>query len=179
MPKLNDPAAASGDDLLHATMTAIAAGRALVKQLNSTDGVIPAGTPIGRLGDVEWGWLACAVIFAWLKTRSEQATEEGLRRAIRFTGQQHEPWDLGAIAAILPQLAELNLPWDKPLGSWSKDQICRFLADGLRLANHGFASRDFVVDRQPSAINADVETRKVAAASGGPLMTPAETQVPW
>ena len=34
-------------------------------------------TPIGRLSDIEWGWLVAAIIFAWIKVRSEQATAEG------------------------------------------------------------------------------------------------------
>ena len=39
-----------------ATAAAIEAARKVVK----VDGVIPPGTPIGRLGDVEWGWLVAA-----------------------------------------------------------------------------------------------------------------------
>ena len=40
------------------------------------DGPIPPGTPIGRLGDVEWGWIVAAILFGWIATRAEQATAE-------------------------------------------------------------------------------------------------------
>jgi hypothetical protein len=34
---------------------------------------------------------------------------------------------------ILPKLGELALPWNKPLGSWTKDEIVGFLSDALTL----------------------------------------------
>ena len=67
--------ALTDDDWLHrATAEAIAAARALVLEHQAT---IPMMTPIGRLSDVEWGWLVATIIFAWIKTRAEQATAEG------------------------------------------------------------------------------------------------------
>ena len=67
-----------------ATAAAIEAARKVVK----VDSVIPPGTPIGRLGDVEWGWIVAAILFGWISTRAEQATVESIdtERAIRMSG---------------------------------------------------------------------------------------------
>ena len=67
-------------------------------------------TPIGRLSDIEWGWLVAAIIFAWIKARAEQATAEGRNFDDAAIGAAHaDAWDAGAIASILPQLAEHQL----------------------------------------------------------------------
>jgi hypothetical protein len=58
-----------------ATAAAIAAARKVVR----VDGVIPPGTPIGRLGDVEWGWLVAAILFGWISTRA-RAGNRGIYR---------------------------------------------------------------------------------------------------
>jgi hypothetical protein len=72
---------------------------------------IPAGTPIGRLSDIEFGWCIASIIFAWISTRAEQAANEGLariERAMRTSPPQNgvDAWDAGAVAAILPMLAD-------------------------------------------------------------------------
>src|SRR5258708_29705782 len=54
-----------------AVAAAISAARAAV----GVDGVSP-GTPIGRLGDVEWGWIGAGFLFGWIRTRAEQAVSD-------------------------------------------------------------------------------------------------------
>ena len=71
-------------------------------------GAVPPNTPVGRLSDVEWGWIVAAMLFGWIYTRAEQATDSGVgvEESIRATGIDPDPWDAGAIAAILPELAD-------------------------------------------------------------------------
>ena len=86
---------------------------------------------ISSLNELEWGWIACAAVFAWIRTRSEQAVAEGVGydQAIRaMPGRVPQPWDAGAVTAILPALGELQgIDWDKPIGDWSKDQMVSFI----------------------------------------------------
>src|SRR5262249_58248170 len=49
-----------------ATAAAIGAARGLVRDGSH----IPSGTPVGRLGNTEWGWVFCAMLFAWIATRA-------------------------------------------------------------------------------------------------------------
>ena len=69
-------------------------------------GTIPPATPVSRLSDIELGWLIAAGLFAWIKTRAEQATAEGwdTEETLRQTSLDPQPWDAGAVAHILPQL---------------------------------------------------------------------------
>src|SRR5262249_54298733 len=96
-----------------ATAAAIAGARAVVQM----DGPVPPGTPIGRLSDTEWGWILAAMLFAWIGKRAEQATIEQLdvEQTIRLTALDPEPWDAGAVTAILPELADAcsDLDWSK------------------------------------------------------------------
>jgi hypothetical protein len=124
-----------------ASAAAIAAARRLV--LGDT-AVIPANSPIGRLGEVEWGWIIAAVIFAWIGVRAEQATSEGLdvETAIR-AGLDPDPWDAGAIAAILPQLAgALVVDWSQPLRDWPRETMIQFLDTALGLVQQALSARD-------------------------------------
>src|SRR5438093_136148 len=101
-----------------ATAAAIAAARGVVK----FDGPIPPLTPIGRLGDVEWGWLVAAILFGWISVRARQATAENLdvEQTVRMTALDPEPWDAGAAMAVLPELADAcsGIDWSAPLASW-------------------------------------------------------------
>lgn len=125
-----------------ATAAAINAARKIVL---GDGAVIPMGTPIGRLNDIEWGWIITAAIFAWIATRAEQATSEGLdaEQTIRMTGYDPAPWDAGAVATILPQLAELpNIDWSKPLAEWPRETMVRFLTVALDLIRKAVIARD-------------------------------------
>jgi hypothetical protein len=154
-----------------ATAAAIAAARGVVQ----VDGPIPPGTPVGRLGDIEWGWIVAAILFGWIRVRAEQATVEQLdtERTIRMTALDPEPWDAGAVAAILPELADAcaNLDWSKPLTAWSREDITEFLLKAMRLIRKGIVARDLSDKGVSRKSNASVIARQVNAAAGGPLMT--------
>jgi hypothetical protein len=155
-----------------ATLAAIAAARDLIKK----DGVIPAGTPVGRLSDTEWGWLLAAILFAWINERAKQATAERLdtEEAIRLIATDPCPWDAGAIESILPALAEKcsDLDWSKPVGAWAKTDIVTLLLKALPLACRALVERDH--SARGVTTSASVAARQANAAAGGPLMTPAE-----
>jgi hypothetical protein len=160
--------------LRRATAVAVEQARSIVN-----GGAVPPNTPIGRLSDTEWGWIVAAVIFGWTRTRAEQATNGGVDpdKYIRDTGIDPDPWDAGAIAAILPELAESNviIDWNKPLVGLSRDEMVAFLSDALSLIRKATAARDRgerLVTRQTP--NAARTARETVAAAGGPLMTPDE-----
>jgi hypothetical protein len=123
---------------------AIKAARGLI----GPEHAIPAGTPIGRLSDIEFGWLVCSIVFAWISTRAEQAANEGLERierALRTAPPQDgmDAWDKGAVAAILPMLADqAGIDWDRPLKSWSKDEMSRFLLLAVDLVKVAMEARE-------------------------------------
>ena len=157
-----------------ATAAAIAGARAVIQM----DGPIPPGTSVGRLSDTEWGWIVAAVLFGWIGVRAQQAASEQLdtEQAIRMTALDPQPWDAGAVAAILPELADAcsGLDWAKPLTAWSKDDIVEFLLTAMRLIRKAMIARDLSdkgVSRQSSAATI---ARQANAAAGGSLMTPDE-----
>ena len=148
-----------------ATAAAISAARQVLL------GPIPPGTPIGRLSDTEWGWIIAAVLFAWIGKRAEQATAENLdtERTIRMTALDPQPWDAGAVASILPELADAcaELDWSKPLTAWPKDDIIEFLLKAMPLIRKAMIARDTSdkgVSRKSSAATI---ARQANAAAGG------------
>src|SRR6516162_666688 len=154
-----------------ATAAAIEAARGVVK----LDGPIPPGTPIGRLADTEWGWVLAAMLFAWIGKRAEQAACEQLdtEQTIRLTALDPEPWDAGAVAAILPELASTctSIDWSQPLAAWPRDTMIEFLLTAMRLIRKATIARDLSdkgITRQSSA---STIARQANAAAGGPLMT--------
>ena len=160
--------------LRRATAAAIAAARDVIK----LDGPIPPGTPVGRLANVELGWVLAAMLFAWVRTRAEQAACEQLdtEQCIRLTGLDPEPWDAGAVAAILPELAGAcaGIDWSQPVTAWPKDVMIEFLLTAMRLIRKAMIARDLSdkgVTRQASA---DVIARQANAAAGGPLIAPGD-----
>ena len=73
------------------------------------------------------------MLFGWISTRAEQATDSGigLEESIRAVSLDPDPWDAGAIASILPELAASDVDWSKPLAELSRDDMIAFLADAL------------------------------------------------
>jgi hypothetical protein len=143
MGKLKAAATAIEEELQRqATAAAIASARKVI------GGAVPAGSPVGKLNDTELGWLVCAGIFSWISKRAEQASHGGFdlartEEAIRNTGQVPEPWDAGAVAAILPNVAEIpGMPWDAPIGTWPKDAIVRFLCAAFAMIQQSMKCRD-------------------------------------
>jgi hypothetical protein len=157
--------------LRRATASAIEQARAVV-----TGGAVPPNTSVGRLSDAEWGWIAAAVIFGWVSTRAEQATSSGVgpNELIQTVNIDHpNPWDTGAIAAILPELSDSDVDWNKPLAQLSRDEMVAFLADAFSLIRKAMAARDrgvgLVTKRTPAGT-----ARELLAGAGGPLMAPDE-----
>jgi hypothetical protein len=155
-----------------ATAAAIEAARGVVQM----DGPIPPGTPIGRLSDTEWGWVLAAMLFAWISKRAEQAACEQLdtEQTIRLTALDPEPWDAGAVAAILPELASTSFDWSQPITAWPRDTMIEFLLIAMRLIRKAMIARDLSDKGVTRQSNASVIARRANAASGGPLMTPDE-----
>ena len=157
-----------------ATAAAIAGARGVVQK----DGPIPPGTPVGRLSDVEWGWIVAAVLFSWIKTRAEQAAAEHLdtERTIRVTALDPEPWGAGAVAAILPDLANAcgHVDWSKPLTDWQRDTVIEFLLAAMSLIRKAMIARDQSEKGVTQRSGAATIARQAIAAAGGPLMAPDE-----
>jgi hypothetical protein len=173
--RIGVPTTESIDDVWQRRATAAAI--AAVRQVIDGD-AIPKATPIGRLTNIELGWLIAAGLFGWVRCRSEQATAEGwdTEQTLRLTGLAENPWDAGAVAHILPQLAELDdIDWSQPVGAWSKDTITRFILAAMRLTSAAMLARDvggggIATNRKPLE-----QIQRVASAeAGGPLMTPDE-----
>ncbi len=155
---------------LKATQSAIDAAKAVVC---GQDG-INARAMISSLSDIEWGWLVAAGIFAWIKTKSEQAVAEGCGYEVAIRTMAHRdpaPWEAGAVGTILPALGNLQgVDWSKPIGEWSKDAIISFAWQIHRLTDAALAARDEGAKDKVVQRLSQTE-REISAAHGGPLMT--------
>jgi hypothetical protein len=154
-----------------ATAAAIEAARGVVQM----DGPIPPGTPIGRLSDTEWGWIIAAVLFAWIGVRAQQAAAEHLdtERTIRMVALDPQPWNAGAVAAILPELADAcsgKVDWSKPLAQWPREIIIEFLLTAMPLIRKAMIARDLSEKGITRKSSASTIARQANAAAGGPLM---------
>jgi hypothetical protein len=173
--KIGIPTAEAIDDIWQRRATAAAI--AAVRQVIDGD-AIPRTVPIGRLAEIELGWLIAAGMFAWIRTRAEQATAEGwdTEQTLHTTGSDVGPWDAGPVAYILPELAKLDgIDWNRPVGSWSKDTVIRFLLAATKLITAAMAARDaggggIVTNRKPLK-----QMQRIASAeAGGSLIAPNE-----
>jgi hypothetical protein len=156
-----------------ATAAAIEAARQVVQ----IDGPIPPGTPIGRLGEIEWGWITAAILFGWISTRAQQAASEQLdtEQTIRLTGLNPDPWDAGAVVAILPELADTpGIDWSKPLAGWPRETMVEFLTIALALIRKAVIARDLSDKGVTRKSSASMIARQTNAAASGPLTTPDE-----
>jgi hypothetical protein len=125
-----------------ATAAAVAGARKIVALNNAS---IPAMTPVSKLSDRQWAWIITAAIFGWIKTRCEQAVEEGLdqEEAVRLTRLNPSPCDVAAVTSTLPTLADkAAIDWSRPLEAWSKDEMTNFLLMAMRLINAAETARD-------------------------------------
>ena len=139
--KLRLPSLAAIEDCWQreATRVAIEKARAAI-----SSGAVPPNTPIGRLSDTEWGWIVAAVLFGWIDVRARQAVGNGIAidKHIRDTGLQPDPWDIGAIETILPELARPEIDWSKSLAEFSREEIIGFLGDAYNLIGKAMLARD-------------------------------------
>jgi hypothetical protein len=159
-----------------ATAAAIVAVREVINS-----GSIPPNTSILRLSDVEVGWLFAAALFAWIRTRAEQATAEGwdTELTLRLTSHSPPPWDAGAVASILPQLADLpGVDWNQPIGRWPKDAMVRFLLEALKLVDRAMIARDVGGTVATNRKSLEEMQREASAAAGGSLVAPNELDDP-
>jgi hypothetical protein len=156
-PVVSSPRARSDDVWLQrATENAIAAARKVV----AGGDIIPPKTPVGNLSDVEIGWIAMAAHTAFIMTHAEQATVEGLscEDVIRMLKVEPSPWDMGAIVAILGDLAsEAKVDWNKPLKAWSRDEMVGFLMVALSLIRKALVARDGSLHTITRATSTEVE----------------------
>jgi hypothetical protein len=161
-----------------ATAAAIAGARSTVQ----VGGPIPPGTPIGRLSDTEWGWIVAGVLFAWISKRAEQAAADQLdtEQLVRLAALDPQPWDAGAVAAILPDLADAckGVDWSKPLTAWPKDDVVEFLLRAMPLIRKAMTARDLSSRGVTQKASAATIARRANAAAGGPLMVPDEFNDP-
>ena len=155
-----------------ATAAAIVAVRDVIRS-----GTIPPAAPLNRLSDIELGWLIAAGLFAWIRTRAEQAVAEGMdtELALRLTGLDPEGWDAGAVTSALPDIGKLEgIDWSKPLMSWPKDLIVRFLLGALPLVRTAMIARDVGGDVSTTRKPLTEMQRIASAEAGGALATPGE-----
>jgi hypothetical protein len=149
-----------------ATAAAIEAARQLIQ----IDGPIPPGTSIGRLGEIEWGWITAAILFGWISTRAHQAASEQLdtEQTIRLTGLDPDPWDAGAVVATLPWLADTpGIDWSKPLAGWPRETMVEFLTTALALIRKAVIARDLSDKGITRKSSASVIARQANASPAG------------
>jgi hypothetical protein len=165
------------DDAWLRRATAVSIARA--KDLVAPQGPIRSSTQVGKLSDPEWGWVVSTVVWQWVASRSEQAATEGLdtERAIRTTRLNPNPWDVGAIKAILPELAKscAGFDWSKPANSWTKDELSQFLSTAFTLIQRATAARDAIETQVAGKVpDPDTTARQINGSIGNPRMTIAE-----
>lgn len=154
-----------------ATQSAIDAARQVVSEHG-----INSRAMISSLSDIEWGWLCAASIFAWIKTKAEQAVAEGISYEVAIRTMAHRdpaPWEAGAVASILPSLGDLKgVDWSKPIGEWSKDAIVSFAWQIHRLTDEALAKRDEGArDKIVQRLSQPETERELSASHGGPLLS--------
>jgi hypothetical protein len=147
--RLPSPSAVEDAWLRQATAVAIAAARNVVRS-----GTVPPMTPVGRLSDTEWGWIVASALFGWIRERATQATSNGLNteKQLQRTGLDPDPWDAGAIACVLPELAEIKVDWNASLAELSRDEMIMFLGEAYTLIQKAMHARDHgehQITRQP------------------------------
>jgi hypothetical protein len=139
--KLRVPALSAIEDCWQreATRVAIEKIRAAIRS-----GMIPPNTPVGRLSDTELGLIFAAALFGWIDVRARQAVDNGVGadKYIRNTAIEPDPWDIGAIESILPELANSEADWTKPLAEFSREEMIAFLGDAYNLIGKAMLLRD-------------------------------------
>jgi hypothetical protein len=138
--------------------------------------LIPSTRTAGHLNESQLTWIVSAAVWGWIVTRSEQASSEGLdtERAIRVTNLDPDPWDLGSVKAILPELAKTcsDFDWSKPANKWTKDELAEFLLVGFNLIKRAHAARDIAEEKiagKPPV--PDIVARQINRTGGNPAMT--------
>ena len=65
-----------------------------------------------------------------------------------------QPWDAGAVAAILPELANAcsDIDWSEPLTEWSRETVVEFLLKAMSLIRKAMIARDVSEKRHHAKI---------------------------
>jgi hypothetical protein len=108
-------------------------------------------TPVGRLSDLQWGWIVTAIIFEWITVRVEQAIEEGLNdeATVRSIAVIPPPCDVAVVRSVLPKLAEtVDVDWSLSLQNWSKETMAKFLMAAWQLIHNS----EIACDQGPGRI---------------------------
>lgn len=156
-----------------ATLEAIAAARDVI-----SSGSINGRTMISSVSEVEWGWIVCAAIAGWIKTKARQAVAEGVGydNPIRFMPGDMQPWEAGAVEAVLPALGELRFDWSKPIGDWSKDEIVSFAWKMSSMIAQSLVAQARGEEDKITEFSQKRQERELMARNGGPLMSRDETE---
>ena len=120
---------------------------------------------------------ASAMQHVWQRRATAAAIEAARKivNTIRMTALDPEPWDAGAVTAILTELAETpDIDWSKPLAAWPSETMTEFLLTAMRLIRKAMIARDISERGITQKSSADTIARQANAAAGGPLMAPDE-----
>lgn len=153
-----------------ATKAAIDAARDAVRQAG-----MPDRTRVEGLSETEWGWIVCAAIFAWIKTKGQQAVAEGVgydEKIRRMRKQNPQPWQAGAVQEALPLFNGLEgVDWSKPLGELSKKEIVNFVWHAYQIVGEALERQAEGSEDKITQFSKDKQERQVSADNGGPLMS--------
>ena len=73
-----------------------------------------------------------------------------------------------------------GIDWERPIGSWSKDTMIRFLLAAMKLITAAMAARDASGGGIATNRKSVEEMQRVASAeAGGPLAAPGELDAPF
>ena len=156
-----------------ATAAAIEAARGVVQM----DGPIPPGTPIGRLSDIEWGWIVAAILFAWISVRADRRPQSNWTQSDYPTDRPRSPTmgrrrcggNFARVRGACP-----DIDWSKPLAEWLRETMIGFLLKAMPLIRKAMIARDLSAKGVTRKSSANMVARQANAAAGGPSMTPDE-----
>lgn len=116
--------------------------RAVVVEAASKELAVLQPASLLSAGDI--GVLTDTIVSAWIRFRAEQAVVNGVSHdsLVLTTGNTPEPWDVGTVTAILPELAQIDIDWSKPLAAWSREEMWSFICMALDLACKAQSARD-------------------------------------
>jgi hypothetical protein len=126
----------------------IAAARDMVREVvkeGTGGGFVPPTIRLCDLRDWHWQKIVEAVTSGWIIERSRQMTKDRLNEAIFLgMGEEPEPFTLGAVQAILPDLGKFIEQMDLkgPIHSWSKLEITLFVRRAADLVQWAETQRD-------------------------------------
>lgn len=109
-------------------------------------GFVSPSARIGTLSNFEWDKIAMAAVSGWVAERSRQVGARFLdEQYLLATGEVPPPYELGLAALVLPGLGDLverlGLS-EKPVGQWSRNEVCLFVWTAADMLNGVRARND-------------------------------------